>query len=89
MYISTETVEQTEERLRKVISTAEFKVFDGAYNFEEYPINDFEFIMENAALAFVRDEEVWSQLVPSEDMTKELFKVIGFNFRQILITVDS
>ena len=81
MYISEETVEQTEQRLRKVISTAEFKIFDGAYTFEEYPINDFEFIMKNTALAFVRDEEVWSQLVPSEDMTKELFKVIGFHFQ--------
>ena len=33
------------------------------------------------ALTFVCDKEVWSQLIPSEDDTKELFTVIGFHFK--------
>jgi ribonuclease BN (tRNA processing enzyme) len=39
---------------------------------------------KSTALASVRDEEVWSQLIPSQDTTKELFKVISFHFPENL-----
>ncbi len=80
MYISKETVEQTEKRLLRVLSKAELKILDGSYTFEEFPINELKYRVKDTALAFVRDEEVWSQLIPSEDMTKELFKVVSFHF---------
>lgn len=80
MYISNETPEQTENRLLKVIAKAELVVLDGAYTFEEFPLAGIKDRMNADALAFVRDEEVWSQLVPSIDETKELFKVVNFHF---------
>jgi hypothetical protein len=80
MYISKETLAQTEKRLLKVLSKAELVVFDGAYTFEEFPISELKSKAKDTALAFVRDEEVWSQLIPSQDTTKELFKIIGFHF---------
>ena len=39
--ISHETPKQTEERLRKVISQSDFKVYPGSYAFEEFPLEDF------------------------------------------------
>ena len=81
MYISNETAEQTERRLLKVIAEAELEIFDEHYAFEEFPLHDFHEKFDNDALAFVRDKEVWSQLAPSEDKTKELFAVVGFHFK--------
>lgn len=39
MYISTETQEQTDDRLKKVIQAADLKIYD--YYFNEVPINKF------------------------------------------------
>ncbi len=82
MYVSKETEEQTEIRLLQVISKAEFKEYSGAYTFEEFPINKFRVKAKDTALAYIRDAEVWSQLIPAEDKTtaQELFKVISFHF---------
>lgn len=80
MYISKETTEQTEKRLLKVLSRAELTVFDGPYIFEEFPINALNSKINNAALALVRDEEIWSQLVPCQDTARELFTIISFHF---------
>ncbi len=84
MYISKETEEQTEERLLRVLSRAEFKDFDNSYIFEEFPIAELECKAKETAIAFVRDEEVWSQLIPSQDETKEQFKIVSFHFRENL-----
>ena len=81
MYISNETAEATERRLLKVIAEAEFEVFDGYYAFEEFPLAGFRTEFKDSALAYVRDTEVWSQLVPSEGETKELFTLVGFHFK--------
>lgn len=78
MYISTETQSQIEERLKTVIKTAEFKVYKHVYAFKEVPINNFQF--EVQALAMVRDEEVWSFLVPARSSQTENFKVFSFHF---------
>lgn len=80
MYISKETVEQTERRLLSVLARADFEVYDGSFAFDEFPINQFREKATQDALAFVRDEEVWSQLIPSADASKELFQIIGFHF---------
>ena len=81
MYISNETTDQTERRLLRVIAEAEFQVFERHYVFEEFPLHNFHADISDNALAFIRDEEVWSQLVPSEDKTRELFTLIGFHFK--------
>ena len=78
MYISTETIEQTETRLKKVIQAATLKIFDEEYYFQEVPLDKFQF--EEQALAMVRDEEVWSFLVPSKSSATENFTIFSFHF---------
>lgn len=79
MYISTETPEQTEARLKEVIKSAELKVFQEPYFFYEMPISKFEF--NKHALAIVRDQEVWSFLLPSVSSESENFKIFSFHFK--------
>ena len=78
--ISRETPTQTENRLLQVIAQSEFKIFAESYTFEEFPLDDFPNLARQDAIALVRDNEVWSQLVPYVDSTKELFKVFSFHF---------
>jgi len=80
VYISQETPEQARARLQKVIALAEVVFFDGTFAFEELPARDFPRRAKSQALALVRDDEAWSQLVPSQDPAKELFSVVGFHF---------
>jgi hypothetical protein len=80
VYISTETQEQTESRLKKVIQTADLKIYPGEYYFKEVPIDKFQF--EERTLAIVRDEEVWSFLLPAETSESENFKVFSFHFQE-------
>ena len=82
MYISTETVEQTEIRLKKVIQTASLKIYSEDYYFKEIPIDKFHF--EEQALAIVRDEEVWSFLIPANKPETENFKIFSFHFKESL-----
>lgn len=82
MNISRESLEQTETRLRHVIARADYEVFPGAYAFEEFPLSDFAARANPDALALVRDHEIWSQLVPSQDTQKELFGLFGFHFEE-------
>lgn len=81
MNISYETRQQLQERLLKVIATAELKVFDETYPFEEFPLLDFPHRMSSKALALVHDEQVGSQLVPANDSTRELFRIFRFHFQ--------
>lgn len=50
------------------------------YAFEEFPIDAFSERASREALALARDDEVWSQLLPSGDEDGELFGVFGFHF---------
>jgi hypothetical protein len=79
MYISTETAEQTETRLKNIIQTADFKVYDRPYYFKEIPVENFQ--LETKALAMVRDEEVWSFLIPATTTETENFKLFSFHFQ--------
>jgi hypothetical protein len=79
VYISSETPEQTENRLRKVIQTSELKIYDVEYFFKECSIE--KFVLDVRALAIVRDEEVWSFLIPSESSETENFKLFSFHFK--------
>jgi len=74
-------MEQTERRLLKVIAEAELEIFEENYVFEEFPLHDLHAKFDVAALAYVRDNDVWSQLAPSDDKSKELFTLIRFHFK--------
>ena len=80
MHVSHETPSQTSSRLRRVIADAEFVVYDRPYTFVEMDVSDFPKELLAAALAFVRDENVWSALVPSVKPEHEEFVVFSFHF---------
>lgn len=80
MYISQETPEETHKRLLKVFSRSELIFLPGEYAFVECGANNFPHNFESTALAFVRDSEVWSALVPSTDVQAERFTVFRFHF---------
>ncbi|MET9340864.1 MULTISPECIES: DUF6196 family protein [unclassified Nonomuraea] len=79
--VSTETPEQTEERLRRVIAGAELVVHEGVWFFEESPA-DRPPALTGDTLAVVRDEDSWSRLIPltrdREDV--ERFGIFSFHF---------
>ncbi len=78
--ISQETLEETDIRLRRVIAKADFRIYEGTFAFEEFPLRDFQSNARPDALALVRDNEVWSQLVPFSDKSQELFSIFSFHF---------
>jgi hypothetical protein len=78
--ISHEPSEDTKTRLRKVIQSSRVKLYEGAWIFEEFPIAEFSSRMSAKALALVRDEHVWSQLVPSTGNRGEQFGLFRFHF---------
>jgi hypothetical protein len=80
MYISQETPDQTEYRLRKVITAARLRWLESAYVFEEYPRELFPNDEVSQALAFVRDDQVWSVLKLADDKAAEPFGLFSFHF---------
>jgi hypothetical protein len=64
----------------KAIARSGFRVYDGTYTFEEFPLEQLPFAFNQQALAIVRDDMIWSQLVPSTDQSKDLFKIFSFHF---------
>ncbi|MDR5589024.1 DUF6196 family protein [Christiangramia sp. SM2212] len=82
MYISKETPKETDLRLKKVLKKSRFKVFEKSYYFNEIPVEKFEF--NEKALAFVRDNDVWSQLIPVDKKGNEEFRIFSFHFEKDL-----
>jgi len=80
MHVSHESPEQTQARLRKVIAQAQLKVFPDLHAFYEVPVADFPTHRVKDALAFVRDEEVWSILAPATPAATESFVLFSFHF---------
>ncbi len=78
--ISLETPDQIDARLRQVIRESRLKVWNQPYAFEEFPLQDFPAMASPAALALVRDDAVWSQLVPGTTRSTEAFAVWRFHF---------
>jgi hypothetical protein len=78
--ISYETVGEIDSRLRRVIRAAALKVFDQPYAFTEFALDKFPVAADREALAFVRDDETWSQLVPHRDDDAEAFTIFRFHF---------
>jgi RimJ/RimL family protein N-acetyltransferase len=82
MYVSQETQEQTERRLKRVLAAAEFELYRGEYAFVEVPVQEFPVQLASVALAFVKDKQVWSALAPSPDERAERFVVFSFHFQE-------
>lgn len=80
MYISAETPQQTAVRLQRVLAEAELVLLDDAYAFVETSAADFPAQLVPSTLAFVRDEDVWSALVPATSSEQEQFMVFSFHF---------
>lgn len=80
MYVSQETSEQIRTRLLRVIAAAELRLFERLYCFEEFPLHAFPTARIVDALAIVRDEQVWSLLVPAQDNAIERFSLFSFHF---------
>ena len=80
MYVSQETNEQTHSRLKRVLTEAEFTVYERPYAFVETNVSQFPVGLVSEALAFVRDQGVWSALVPSSSQEQEQFMIFGFHF---------
>lgn len=78
--ITRETPEQMTTRLERVIQDTRLRVLHGSYAFEEFPLAEFAAKANEQALALVRDEQVWSQLVESGDPHAELFALWRFHF---------
>ena len=78
--ISNETAAATERRLLHVTTQARVRFLPGTYAFLEFPLSSFPDAAHPDALALVRDDKVWSQLVPYKDVGQELFGVFRFHF---------
>lgn len=63
-----------------MIAAAELKVFPGEFAFVERPVSSFPGELVEQSLALVRDDEVWSALVPSAEPDAERFVVFSFHF---------
>lgn len=81
MYVSQETPEQTDARLRRVIAAAELSWHEGQFAFYEFPLRDFPVKEAQYGLALVRDEEVWSVLKAAGPDAAEPFGLFSFHFR--------
>jgi len=80
MFISLETLGQIDKRLFEVIAKSECRFYEGSYAFEEFPLQEYQTRLSGDALALVRDDQVWSQLVPSVDTDEELYGLFRFHF---------
>ena len=81
MYVSHETPEATDARLRGVVARADLQVYPNLYAFFETPLGDgLPGALRPDALACVRDGDVWSQLAPCSDEGRELFGLFSFHF---------
>ncbi len=78
--ISSETREATDARLRRVIGEAGLKVYEGRYEWTEFPLAAFPNAADPRALALVRDDETWCQLVPSGGRSSEQLALFRFHF---------
>lgn len=78
--ISQETLSQTDARLRYVIAASRLMIYDKPYHFEEFALAEFASRASAQALALVRDDAVWSQLVASTDPRHEQFAIWRFHF---------
>lgn len=78
--VSKETEQQVESRLLGVMARSTLTVLPRSYAWDEFGLEAFPDAVDPYALALVRDEDGWSQLVPSDDPGHELYLVFRFKF---------
>jgi hypothetical protein len=78
--VSHETAEESDARLRRVIRAAQLKVCERPYAFAEFALDKLEVAADPEALALVRDDETWSQLIPHRGDAAEQFAIFRFHF---------
>jgi hypothetical protein len=77
MYISVETPEETDRRLRRIAALMEVEVLDGEWWYEELAPDEYPRRVRQDGIALIRGRNGWSQLVPvvSGDKAPERFRV--------------
>lgn len=80
VHISNESPSETDARLRRVIAGTHVQFYDEPYAFVEFPSSAFPAAVDPRALALIRDEGLWSQLIPSLDPQAERFMVFRCHF---------
>jgi hypothetical protein len=81
VHISRETSEETHRRLLGVIAAATLQIYEGSFAFEELPLHRTSPQITEETLALVRDDAVWSRLVPSPARGGEdYFGLLRFHF---------
>jgi hypothetical protein len=93
MDITPENAAQTRARLLRVIAHARMHVETGDYVFAECPVDNFAIVWVAHCKALVRDERVWSALVPAElvankevaaTQTPDKFTLLCFHFDSLI-----
>lgn len=82
--VSHEPWQETDRRLRALMPAVRLTVFDAAFHWAEFPLAAFAAAVRPDVLALVRDDELWSQLVPGEDPQGESFTLFRFHFPEDL-----
>lgn len=80
MHVSQETPEQIDRRLRRVIASARLTRYESEYAFAEFPLPAAPFPLPAGALAAIRDDAVWSVLIPAQSSSAERFGLFRFHF---------
>lgn len=78
--ITQETPEEASERLRHVLRLSRVEVMQGSYAFLEYPAENGVIAARADAIAVVRDDTVWSQLVPCNDPNEDCLAMFRIHF---------
>ncbi len=82
MHVTHEGPYETDRRLRCVAAAMTVKVLDGAWWYEEFGLDELRARWRSDAIAVVRDDERWSQLVPLRpgDRASEPLRVWSCHF---------
>jgi hypothetical protein len=87
--ISRETAEQTDERLRRIITRARLRVYPGSYAFLEFPVVFFPMAARADALAFVGTTRSGVSWCPAQTMTAISSRSFASIFRRMSTTAAS
>ena len=74
------TSRDAERRLLRVTTQARVRFYPRTYAFLESPLASFPAASDPQALALVRHDDVWSQLVAGQDAAEELFGLFRCHF---------
>ncbi len=78
--VSHEEPHEVEARLCRVVQETRLTLYSDAYAFDEFALDLFKERADDAAVALVRDDDVWSQLVKASADAPEPFAVWRFHF---------